>query len=78
MDGAYFFVETQVGKTRDVFREIKKKVPEKTEANIITGPYDIVVIMRCKEIEKISSAESSIKTIPGVVRVVSCPIDIKK
>lgn len=78
MDGAYFFVETQVGKTRDVFKEIKKTVPKKTASSIITGPYDIVVVMRCKEIEKIASIETSIKTILGVVRVVTCPIDVKK
>ena len=78
MEGAYFFIETQVGKTKDVFREIKKKVPKETESDIITGQYDIVVVMRCKEIKKIGSIETSIKTVPGVVRVVACPIDIKK
>ncbi|MDO8559265.1 MAG: hypothetical protein Q7R84_02930 [bacterium] len=78
MDGAYFFVETKVGETRSVFREIKKRVPKETESNIITGPYDIVVIVRCKKLEKIGSVETSIKTVPGVVRVVTCPIGIKK
>ena len=76
IEGAYFFIETRVGETRGVLRKIKETVRE-AESSMITGPYDVVTIVRCKELDKIGSTETFIKAVPGVIRVVACLIDTK-
>jgi len=73
MEGAYFLIEVAVGSTKRVYGEIKENVPH-VEAHIVTGPYDIISVVRQEGLEKIRSARGAIEAVPGVIRVVLCGI----
>ena len=58
MEGAYFLIEVAVGSTKRVYGEIKENVPH-VEAHIVTGPYDIISVVRQEGLQGENKANGS-------------------
>jgi len=71
---AYFFIETAIGKSRDVSLALRQcEWVEFIER--VTGPYDVVGIARGQESCEVDDLiNDGIRPIDGIIRVVVCPI----
>lgn len=71
---AYVFIETVVGRSRDVATELRKW--EWVEfAERVTGPYDIVAIAWGSELSGVDRmVNEGLSRVDGIIRVVVCPI----
>ena len=69
---AYLLVETAVGKTRDVANTLSGLKGIET-VDVVTGPYDIIAMVNADDMTVVGNlVTSSIHTVPGVVRTVTC------
>ncbi len=69
---AYILVETAVGKTREVARQLKS-VPGVKAVDVVTGPYDIIALVEARDITSIGDVVTGkVHIISGVVRTVTC------
>ena len=74
VDKAYFFIETVIGKARDVSLALRQcEWVEFVER--VTGPYDVVGIAFGHTLCEVDSiVNDGVKPIDGIIRVVVCPI----
>ncbi|MDP9341340.1 MAG: Lrp/AsnC ligand binding domain-containing protein [Actinomycetota bacterium] len=71
---AYMLVQTQIGQSREVAREIGR-LEGVVYAEPITGPYDVVARVRGRDMFSLNGTTlAAIQEIPGVTRTVTCPI----
>ena len=69
---AYLWVETAVGKTRDVASTLRPLDGIET-VDVVTGPYDIIATISGDDMAVVGSVVTEkIHTVTGVVRTVTC------
>ena len=65
---AYVFIETGVGKTKDLLASLRR-IKEVTEADAVTGEYDIVAVVIAEGLEGIGEVvTNNIHAMGGIVR----------
>jgi DNA-binding Lrp family transcriptional regulator len=68
----FVLVETEVGKTREVYSTLHKLTEIKT-IDVVTGLYDIIATIEGEDLDKITSfIASKIHSVPGINRTVTC------
>lgn len=69
---AYILIETAVGKSRDVSDALRALQGVQT-VDTVTGPYDIIAVVAAPDLNSVGDlVTSSIHTIGGIVRTVTC------
>jgi DNA-binding Lrp family transcriptional regulator len=74
MINAYVLIETAVGQTKEVYKALlDKKVKEIKTVDVVTGPYDIIVVLEHDDVSAVGALIiDKLHTIPGIVRSVTC------
>jgi DNA-binding Lrp family transcriptional regulator len=71
---AYILVQTEVGKAADVARKIKE-IAGVTEAEDVTGPYDVIVRARAEDVDELGKlVGAQIASVEGITRTLTCPV----
>lgn len=71
---AYVLIQTEVGTAVKVVNAIRE-IPGVRTADLVTGPYDVVVSAETDSIEELGRVVvSKIQTIEGISRTWTCPI----
>jgi DNA-binding Lrp family transcriptional regulator len=71
---AYILVQTEVGKAADVARKIKE-ISGVTEAEDVTGPYDVIVRARAEDVDELGKlVGAQIAAVEGITRTLTCPV----
>ena len=70
---AYVLVLTEVGTGSTVSQEVGK-VTGVSQAQLVTGPYDVIARAEAKDMPALSALVDEIQKIPGVTRTLTCPI----
>ena len=71
-DKAFVLIETVVGRSREVVTALKKMDGVK-EADIVSGPYDVIAIVEMENINDIGELlTAKIQTTAGIFRAVTC------
>jgi DNA-binding Lrp family transcriptional regulator len=71
---AYVLIQTQVGKSTDVAREIAGLEGVISAADA-TGPYDVIAKVEAETMDALGEmVVSSLQLVDGVVRTLTCPI----
>jgi DNA-binding Lrp family transcriptional regulator len=69
---AYVLIETKVGTAREVAQALAK-LPGVKKVDMVTGPYDIVVLAEGSDLDAIGSLITGhIHPITGVARTITC------
>ena len=69
---AYILIETAVGKSKSVVQALRA-IPGMESVDPVTGPYDIIAIIEAPDLNSVGSVvTSSIHTISGIIRTVTC------
>ena len=69
---AYLLIEASAGLGNDVLEAVRA-MPETVQADRVTGPYDVIVIIETESMEAISSVlHDRIHPINGITRTMSC------
>jgi len=71
---AFVLIETEVGRTKDVVAALQnQKAKEIKSVDLVTGPYDIIVVVEHDDFNAIGSlVTDKIHPVPGVRRTVTC------
>ncbi|HEY2278745.1 MAG TPA: Lrp/AsnC ligand binding domain-containing protein [Streptosporangiaceae bacterium] len=71
---AYILVQTEVGKAADVAKQIGK-IPGVTQAEDVTGPYDVIVRAEAGNVDELGRlVASGIQAVAGITRTLTCPV----
>lgn len=71
---AYILVQTEVGKAADVAHAIAE-IPGVTLSEDVTGPYDVIVRAEGPSVDELGTlVVSTIQTVPGITRTLTCPV----
>ncbi len=71
---AYILINTQIGKTAEVAREIQK-MPEVKHLDIIMGPYDIIAEVETKDHDTLSEIVlKKLQSIQYIQHTMTCPV----
>ena len=71
---AYVLIQTDVGKAAEVAGEIAQ-VPGVTQAEDVTGPYDVIVRAEAKTVDELGTmVVAKIQNIEGITRTLTCPV----
>jgi DNA-binding Lrp family transcriptional regulator len=71
---AYILIQTEVGKAAQVASEIRS-VTGVSEAEDVTGPYDIIVRAEAKDMDELGRfLVTRIQSVHGVTRTLTCPV----
>jgi DNA-binding Lrp family transcriptional regulator len=71
---AYILIQTEVGKAADVAAQIAK-ISGVTEAEGVTGPYDVVVRVNAEDVDDLGKlVASQIQAVSGITRTLTCPV----
>ncbi len=71
---AYILINTQIGKTAEVAREIQK-MPEVRCLDIIMGPYDLIVEVETKDHDTLSEMVlQKLQNIQYIQHTMTCPV----
>jgi DNA-binding Lrp family transcriptional regulator len=69
---AYILIETDVGKSREVARNLRE-VRGVTTVDAVTGPYDLITVVEAPDLNAVGDMVTSrIHTISGIARTVTC------
>ncbi len=69
---AFVLIETAVGKTKEVYNALKKIEGVKS-IDVVTGPYDIVVVIESDDLNTIGNlVTTKMHPIAGITRTVTC------
>ena len=69
---AYILIETQVGKTRDVVRALRK-LERVASVESVTGPYDAIATIETETLEEFGDLlTAKLVSISGISRTVTC------
>jgi len=71
---AFVLIETEVGKTKDVFAALRsQKAKEIKSIDLVTGPYDIIAVVEDVDFNAIGNlVTENIHPIPDIKRTVTC------
>lgn len=71
---AYVLIQAQVGKAADVADAVGK-IPGVRFADVVTGPYDVVVRAEAAEIDGLGKLiVAKVQAVVGVTRTLTCPV----
>jgi DNA-binding Lrp family transcriptional regulator len=71
---AYILIQTEVGRAADVARQIGK-ISGVTQAEGVTGPYDVVVRVSAEDVDDLGKlVASQIQAVAGITRTLTCPV----
>ena len=71
---AYILIQTEVGKSASVSREIAQ-IPGVTLAEDVTGPYDVVVLTEAHNVDELGKMiVSKVQLVPGITRTLTCSV----
>lgn len=71
---AYILVQTEVGKAAQVAKEVRS-ITGVTEAEDVTGPYDIIVRAEAKDVDELGKfVLTRIQAAKGTTRTLTCPV----
>jgi DNA-binding Lrp family transcriptional regulator len=71
---AYILIQTEVGKAADVATQIAK-INGVTEAEGVTGPYDVVVRVTAADVDDLGKlVATQIQAVSGITRTLTCPV----
>ncbi|MBM3934592.1 MAG: Lrp/AsnC family transcriptional regulator [SAR202 cluster bacterium] len=69
---AYILIETAVGKSKTVAKELRALKGVVT-VDAVTGPYDIISVVNAPDLNSVGDlVTSEIHTIDGILRTVTC------
>jgi DNA-binding Lrp family transcriptional regulator len=71
---AYILVQTEVGTAAQVAKDVRNLIGV-TEAEDVTGPYDIIVRAEAKDVEELGKlVVARIHSVKGITRTLTCPV----
>ncbi len=71
---AYILIQTEVGKAREVARDIRD-VPGIVRVDAATGPYDVIVLTEARTVDELGEIViSKIQSIAGITRTLTCSL----
>jgi AsnC family. len=71
---AYVLIQVQVGRSAEVADAVGK-IPGIRFAEVVTGPYDIVVRVEAAEIDGLGKLiVAKVQAVAGVTRTLTCPV----
>jgi DNA-binding Lrp family transcriptional regulator len=71
---AYILIQTEVGKAAQVAKEVGA-VGGVTEAEDVTGPYDVIVRAEAKNVDELGKlVVARIQSVEGITRTLTCPV----
>ncbi|GLX97595.1 Lrp/AsnC family transcriptional regulator [Herbidospora galbida] len=71
---AYILIQTEVGKAAAVAEAISK-IPGVTQAEDVTGPYDVIVRAEANNVDELGKlVVAQIQSVKGITRTLTCPI----
>ena len=71
---AYILIQTEVGRANDVV-VAARAVPGVSEANEVTGPYDVIVRCSAESVDELGGlVVGAIQKVPGISRTLTCPV----
>jgi DNA-binding Lrp family transcriptional regulator len=71
---AYILIQTDVGKAAEVAEQIAQ-VKGVTQAEDVTGPYDVIVRAEAKNVDELGKmVVAKIQTLDGITRTLTCPV----
>jgi DNA-binding Lrp family transcriptional regulator len=74
MVNAYILIQTEVGKAAAVAAEVRS-VPGVTEAEDVTGPYDVIVRAEAETVDDLGKlVVARIQSVEGITRTLTCPV----
>ncbi|MCK9922801.1 Lrp/AsnC ligand binding domain-containing protein [Frankia sp. AgPm24] len=71
---AYILIQTEVGKSASVAKEIEQ-IPGITQAEDVTGPYDVIVRAEAPTVDDLGKmVMSRVQAVDGITRTLTCPV----
>jgi DNA-binding Lrp family transcriptional regulator len=71
---AYVLIQAQVGRAAEVADAVGK-IPGVRFADVVTGPYDVVVRAEAAEIDGLGKLiVANVQAVVGVTRTLTCPV----
>ena len=71
---AYVLIQTEVGKAAQVAEEVRQ-IDGVTEAEDVTGPYDVIVRAEAKNVDELGKlVVAKIQGVDGITRTLTCPV----
>lgn len=71
---AYILIQTDVGKAAEVASQIRN-VPGVTQAEDVTGPYDVIVRAEAETVDQLGKlVVSQVQSLGGITRTLTCPV----
>ena len=71
---AYILIQTEVGKAAAVAEEISG-IPGVTQAEDVTGPYDVIVRAEARNVDELGKlVVSKVQNLDGITRTLTCPV----
>ena len=71
---AYILIQTEVGKAAVVAGEVRE-ITGVTEAEDVTGPYDVIVRAEAKNVDELGKlVVAKIQGVEGITRTLTCPV----
>ena len=74
MVNAYILIQTEVGKAAAVASAVRA-VPGVTEAEDVTGPYDVIVRAEAETVDDLGKlVVARTQSVEGITRTLTCPV----
>ena len=74
MVDAYVLIQAEVGRSAEV-AEALGKIPGVRFADVVTGPYDVVVRAEAAEIDELGKLiAAKVQAVVGITRTLTCPV----
>jgi DNA-binding Lrp family transcriptional regulator len=71
---AYVLIQAEVGRSAEVADAVRK-IPGVHFADVVTGPYDVVVRAEAAEIDGLGKLiVAKVQAVVGVTRTLTCPV----
>ncbi|GAA3891411.1 MULTISPECIES: Lrp/AsnC ligand binding domain-containing protein [Streptomyces] len=71
---AYILIQTEVGKASTVAETISK-IPGVTQAEDVTGPYDVIVRAQADTVDDLGRlVVAKVQQVDGITRTLTCPV----
>ena len=71
---AYVLIQAEVGRSAEVADAVRK-IPGVRFADVVTGPYDVVVRAEAAEIDGLGKLiVAEVQAVVGVTRTLTCPV----
>ena len=71
---AYVLIQAEVGRSAEVADAVRK-IPGVRFADVVTGPYDVVVRVEAAEVDGLGKLiVAKVQAVVGVTRTLTCPV----